>query len=568
MNKFHMFFLWLILLVFNKISFGQGEPFAMRTVISGLNSPWEISYGPNDSLWVTENFSYLVKRVNISNGASTTLLNLSALKNFSPNDGGRWPQGGLMGMALHPNLYSSDPAIRGAKPWVYLAYVYDRITGQVCSTDPNSSNACNFRTRIVRYNYSGNSLSGPVIILDNMPGSNDHNSGRLTIGPDLKLYYTIGDLGAGQFNNSSRTNNAQAVDVMEGKVLRLNTESDGDAGQDAWVPDTNPFYNSASITPRDYVYSMGHRNAQGLVWGNVNGTDLLYNSEHGDKSDDEVNLISAGNNYGWNRVSGYCDGNYDGLTLGGYSPVDEDAFCGSTPANKEPLKTLYTMNQAGINGLSGNNLTWPTVAPSSIDFYSSNRIPGWKNSLLVSCLKAGRIIRLKLNATGDGIANNNLGNDTVSYFRGMGRYRDLALSPDGMKIFIACDASGQTSGPTGSFNGGGTPPPNAGSILEFSYIGIILPVTDPNILHPAAVAKLIKIFPNPAGEKLNVSITLNIPKPYKLQLFSAAGVMLKEIKSTKTEVEINIADLQQGMYFLQVKNAYDHLLKTEKIVKL
>src|SRR6476661_675073 len=101
MNKFHMFFLWLILLVFNKISFGQGEPFAMRTVITGLNSPWEISYGPNDSLWVTENFSYLVKRVNISNGASTTLLNLSGAKNFALNDGGRWPQGGLMGLALY-----------------------------------------------------------------------------------------------------------------------------------------------------------------------------------------------------------------------------------------------------------------------------------------------------------------------------------------------------------------------------------------------------------------------------------------------------------------------------------
>src|SRR5437868_13733504 len=80
----------------------QGEPFAKRTVITGLNSPWEITYGPNDSLWVTENFSYLVKRVNIANGSSTTLLNLSSLRNFAPNDGGRWPQGGLMGLAIYP----------------------------------------------------------------------------------------------------------------------------------------------------------------------------------------------------------------------------------------------------------------------------------------------------------------------------------------------------------------------------------------------------------------------------------------------------------------------------------
>src|SRR6478672_4110890 len=220
---------------------GQDEPFAKRTVVTGLNSPWEVTYGPHDSLWVTENFSYLVKRINISNGSSTTLLNLSASKNFAPNDGGRWPQGGLMGLALYPDLFDSDPAIRNARPWVFLAYVYDRPSGQVCSTNPNSSNPCNFHTRIVRYEYKGNALVNPVIILDNMPGSNDHNSGRLAIGPDRKLYYTIGDLGAGQFNNASRTNNAQTLDVLEGKVLRLNTETDGDTGVDAWVPDDNPF---------------------------------------------------------------------------------------------------------------------------------------------------------------------------------------------------------------------------------------------------------------------------------------------------------------------------------------
>src|SRR5688572_22664487 len=259
-------------LLFIHNAFSQGEPFSRRTVASGLNSLWEIIYGPNDSIWVTESVTYLVKRIKVSNGSSTTLLNLSGSRNFSQGDGGRWPQGGLMGMALHPALYSADPAVRNAKPWVYLAYVYERVAGQNCVTNANSSNPCNFETRIVRYDYGGNSLSNPQIILDNMPGSNDHNSGRLIIGPDLKLYYTIGDMGAGQFNNASRTNNAQAVDVMEGKILRLNTETDGDAGADAWVPDDNPFYNSSSITPRDYVYSMGHRNAQGIIWGNINGS--------------------------------------------------------------------------------------------------------------------------------------------------------------------------------------------------------------------------------------------------------------------------------------------------------
>jgi PQQ-dependent dehydrogenase (s-GDH family) len=546
--------------------FSQGEPFSKRTVISGLNSPWEITYGPNDSIWVTENFDYLVKRINISNGAATTLLDLSSLRNFSLNDGGRWAQGGLMGMAIHPALFSTDPATRGAKPWVYLAYVYDRPTGQTCSTNANSSNACTFHTRIVRYDYNGNSLTNPVIILNNMPGSNDHNSGRLTIGPDLKLYYTIGDMGAGQFNNSARTNNAQNVDVLEGKILRLNTETDGDAGADAWVPDDNPFFNGTAISPKDYVFSMGHRNAQGIVWGNVNGGDILYSSEHGDKSNDEVNMISAGNNYGWNRVSGYCDGDYDGGTLGGFSPVDEEGFCSATATNKIPLKTLFTLTQSQTNALSTDNLTWPTVAPSSIEFYGSGRIPGWQNSLLIPCLKAGKVYRLKLNGSGTAVIN--IGSsDTTSYFRGQGRFRDLAISPDGLKIYVACDITGQTSGPSGGFNGGGTPPPNAGAILEYTYVGIILPIKEPVPGQNIYVNRQTKIFPNPATENFIVTVSSNTPKPYTVKMFTVSGVLIREISSSRTELSVPVDKLLPNMYLVQVYNAHGQLIRTEKLIK-
>lgn len=554
-------------LLFSPAVAAQGEPFTKRVVINGLNSPWEILYGPGDSIWVTENITYLVKRIHVNTGNSTTLLNLSSLKNFSSGDGGRWPQGGLMGMTIHPDLYSPSPAVRGARPWVYLAYVYNRPIGQTCSTNSGSSGPCYFNTRIVRYDYSGSSLTNPVILLDNMPGSNDHNSGRLTIGPDLKLYYTIGDMGAGQFNNASRTNNAQALNVMEGKILRLNTETDGDAGADEWVPDDNPFYDGSPISPRDYVYSMGHRNAQGIVWANVNGTNRLFNSEHGDRSDDEVNIIAAGSNYGWNRVSGYCDDNYNGLTLGGYSGVDENTFCTSTITNTEPVKTLFTINQTQINSLTSNYLSWPTVAPSSIDVYSANKIPGWQNSLLISCLKAGRVYRLKLDATGSGVVNNNSGTDTATYFRGEGRYRDLAMSPDGLKIYLACDASGQTSGPTGSFNGGGTPPPNAGSILEFSYSGIILPINDNTLLQPGAVEKKISVFPNPTAGKLTVTVNTNIARPYTLGLYNMSGIILRSKTSARRELAMDISELSKGMYFLMVTNAYGQVIQTEKIIR-
>jgi hypothetical protein len=144
----------------------------------------------------------------------------------------------------------------------------------------------------------------------------------------------------------------------------------------------------------------------------------------------------------------------------------------------------------------------------------------------------------------------------------------MALSPDGLKIFVACDASGQTSGPSGGFNGGGTPPPNAGSILEYTYIGIILPVVEPNLLHPSPIARNISMYPNPAEESITVSVKGEGQKPYVVQLYTTAGLFIREIKTSKTEITLNLSGLQAGMYFIQVRNAYDRLLKTEKFVKL
>ncbi|HQW84858.1 MAG TPA: hypothetical protein PK987_10365, partial [Ferruginibacter sp.] len=86
--------------------FAQTETFAKRTVASGFNSAWEIVYGPNDSLWVTENKAYSISRVNIINGNKTQLVNLRATDasiNFTSGSGIQ-PQGGLMGLAIHPNL--------------------------------------------------------------------------------------------------------------------------------------------------------------------------------------------------------------------------------------------------------------------------------------------------------------------------------------------------------------------------------------------------------------------------------------------------------------------------------
>lgn len=440
----------------------QGEPFTRRVVVaSGLNRAWEIVYGPGDSLFVTENVSYLVSRINIANGAKTVLLNLSSQTNFLGS--GPQPQGGLMGLALHPNLYSTDPAVRNAKPWVYVAYVYNRAAGSSSCPNSPTSTGCFFTTRIVRYDYRGTSLTNPVTVLDNIPGSSDHNSGRLVISPieevvpgggsntQYRLYYTVGDMGSGQLTNTLRVNNAQQLNIMEGKVLRINTEVDGDSGADAWVPDDNPFYNGTPITAEDYVYSLGHRNPQGLAWGRVNGsTYRLYSSEQLDKSDDEVNIIERGANYGWDRVSGYCDNDVNGFKIGGQNiPNTANAEvnnCNSITGNREPILTLF---HAASYPTSTTSSSWPTVALSSVAYYGSYKIPNWKGSLLVTPLKEARVYRIKLNSDGTAVDG-----APLQLFTDIGgnRLRRVIAAPDGLRFYVARDN---------------------GSITEYTYTGVI-----------------------------------------------------------------------------------------------
>ncbi len=530
--------------------------FSKRTVASGFNSAWEVIYGPNDSLWVTENKAYLISRVSIATGVKTQLVDLRATDvsiNFT-SSGGTQPQGGLMGLVIHPNLYSADPAVRAAKPWVYAAYVYNR------GSCPGTNTSCVFTSKIVRFDYDGNTLSNPVTIINTIPGSSDHNSGRLVISPIIepgtdaahtqyRLYYTVGDMGAGQFLNTTRTENAQNVNIMEGKVLRINTEIDGDGGQDNWVPNDNPFYNATSITAQDYVFSLGHRNAQGLVWGNVNGTNILYSSEQMDRTDDEINIIVAGRNYGWDQVSGYCDDNVNGYKIGQNTSADEQAFCTITPAHTEPIFTLFTATAAEMPALmaQSSNALWPTVACSSIDFYANNIIPGWMGSLLVTPLKKDLIYRVKLNAAGDGITG-----DTLSYFRGDGnRIRRITTSPDGFKFYIARDIGATLNG---------------GTIMEYTYTGPLLAIID-NGEKPTVVKNLVHIYPNPVSNLLNIEGKKEMRKPLLVQLYDINGKIVKEVTSYKNKFSIDISSFPRGIYTFKLYNAFDIEMQIEKIVK-
>ena len=140
-------------------------------------------------------------------------------------------------------------------------------------------------------------------MIEGLIAGDDHNAGRLKIGPDGMLYLTQGDHGANQFGNFCKPVGAQDLPTAEqvaagdyanyqGKVLRMTP--------DGGIPDDNP--EIAGV--RSHVYTYGHRNPQGIVFG---PDGALFQSEQGPKTDDEVNLLQPGGNYGWPFVAGFRD---------------------------------------------------------------------------------------------------------------------------------------------------------------------------------------------------------------------------------------------------------------------
>lgn len=522
----------------------QNEPFDVRIVNTAytLNSAWELTYGPDDSLWVTENAAYKVNKISTATGGKTELLDLSTVKtNFTT-----FPQGGLMGMALHPTMYSEWPNV--SKPWVYLAYVY-KFDGCLRNKKNNADSACFFKTKIVRYNYNRltKKLENEQIIIQNLGGSSDHNSGRLVIGDvggTSYLFYSIGDMGTGQFKNAKRVNKAQERDSLEGKILRLNLDAIGNPGLvNSWIPNDNP-YLDANLN-RTAVWTWGHRNAQGLAFGS-NG--ILYSSEQQDLSDDEINIIEKAGNFGWPLASGYCDGNYNGLTLAGM-PVISEQNDSITYNLKAPIYTLYTEpDPARLIGKS--NSIWPTVACSSIDVYDKPVIPTWSRSLLVPSLKAGLIQRIKLDPTGKNAVE--MTSIAAMDMFGKIRYRDICISTDGLRIYASADMSSQMTA-------------YKGKILEYTYKGSVMAVNE-NPSKEVIRNTRIELYPNPAQNVLYIKSSPEISSPLRYSIYDVNGKTILNGKSFKEQFSINIETLPGGMYIFKLFNAYNINVHSQKFL--
>jgi PQQ-dependent dehydrogenase (s-GDH family) len=381
--------------------------------------------------------------------------------------------------------------LRGSgNDYVYVVYTYvDKSKGpHPTIADPESPYRYLY-AKIVRltYNQANGTLSNPIDLITGLPAGNDHDAGRLKFGPDRKLYLTLGDQGHNQLGNfcfpieSQRLPTKQELDRKDyvayvGKSLRLNL--------DGSVPTDNP----ALAGVVSHVYTYGHRNPQGIDFG-ADGT--LYSSEQGPKTDDEINILKPGGNYGWPHVVGLRDDKayqYARWAEAGtpcaelkFSDLAIDPSVPREPESAfkkpfvEPIATMFTVpssykfHDAACKGM--DFICWPTVGASSIEYYRAKGegIPGWDKVLLVTALKRGSLYVLPLTADGKAASGH-----MTRYFQSENRYRDTAISPDGKTIYIATDPNGLAE----SLSGGATVTmQDRGAILAFTYVGEAKPGT-------------------------------------------------------------------------------------------
>lgn len=218
-----------------------------KTIAEDLSLPWALGFLPDGSLIFTER-SGNVKLIQKGTDRPERLARIDGVAAEG--------EGGLLGLAVHPDYKKNH--------FIYLYYTY-RSQGRLLN-------------RVVRDKLQDGALVQDKILVDRIPGSSNHDGGRIKFGPDGLLYITTGD--------SQEPDLAQDRKSLAGKILRLK--------DDGSVPAENPF-------PGSPVYSLGHRNPQGLAWDN---RGRLWATEHGQSGNDEVNLIEPGKNYGWPTIEG------------------------------------------------------------------------------------------------------------------------------------------------------------------------------------------------------------------------------------------------------------------------
>ena len=325
-------------------------PRLTATVIrSGLAIPWDLAFAPDGRMFVTERVGNILIYASAAPNAAQ-LANVFPVANINASG-----ESGLMSIELDPAFASNN-----------LLYVCVSV-----------NDGGQWLNQVLRYRMNGNApVFDGYVIRSGMRASSNHDGCRIRFGPDGKLWVTMGDAG--------NTANAQNPNVLNGKVLRVN--SDGS------IPADNPIMPGASA--RTAVYTMGNRNPQGLTF--EPGTGRPIEIEHGDDTDDEINILRAGANYGYPVCRGPC----------------------GDPRFVDPAWT------------SGN----VTLATSGADFARGVQWGAYDGSLFVAQLKESDLRRFT-------VAGALATQRDVFFDQTYGRIRTVRLGPDGSLYLTTSNGS-------------------------------------------------------------------------------------------------------------------------------
>lgn len=332
--------------------------FKLETVADRLSTPWGMAFLPDGRLLFTEKSGQL--RV-IEHG----VLHTDPVRGTpAVRDAG---QGGLLDVAVHPRYAENG--------WIYLAY-----------SDPATRNGEPVSlTTIVR----GKIRDGAWVEQQTIwraplefyrPGGGVHFGCRIVFDRDGYLFFSHGERG--------RQENAQDVKLPNGKIHRIH--------DDGRIPDDNPFAKQPGAFASIWTY--GNRNPQGLALDPRDGS--LWETEHGPRGGDELNLIRRGANYGWPVIT--YGMNYNGTPITAITAKD---------GLEQPI-THWT----------------PSIAVCGIDFYTGDKFPHWKNNLLVTALAQQELRRVV-------IENGQVTHQEI-LLKDFGRVRDVQTGPDGA-LYVA-----------------------------------------------------------------------------------------------------------------------------------
>ena len=338
------------------------ETFKVETFVDGFDIPWGMAFLPNQNLIVSDRNGNLWQ-VDYNKKKKTQIVGVPNVRNKG--------QGGLLDVQVHPDFINNH-------------YIYLGFTSYLKKRKNKTF------TSIVRARLKNNSLIDQKIIYkaDDIyySGVTVHYGTRIVFDKEGYLYFSIGDRG--------RRDQAQLLDYPNGKIHRLH--------DDGSIPTNNPFIQEKNAIKSIWTY--GNRNPQGLAIHPV--SSIIFETEHGPKGGDELNILSSGNNYGWPEIT--YGKNYSGTTI-----------------------TKYTHKK----GMEQPVIHWtPSIAVCGIDFYDGELFKNWENNLLVSSLKFENLYRLE-------IKDNKVTEQEIVYRAGS-RIRDVETGPEGF-IYLALEDPGR-----------------------------------------------------------------------------------------------------------------------------